>query len=162
MLAHPHSRHTRRRPCHDRPDARPRAGGPADRADPGPAGGGRAGRQLTYAELGTRADALAHALVAHGAAPDRPVGVLLPRGLDLVVTLLAVWRAGAAYLPLDPGHPSARLSGLIEQTGLTLIVTDHTGHPGSPQPAPPRYSPTLRPRRRGSRGPSRSRTGPRT
>ncbi|MFF9023615.1 amino acid adenylation domain-containing protein [Streptomyces eurythermus] len=87
-----------------------------------------AGRQLTYAELDARADALAHALVAHGAAPDRPVGVLLPRGPDLVVTLLAVWRAGAAYLPLDPGHPSARLSGLVGQTGLTLVVTDRAGH----------------------------------
>ncbi|MFF5469330.1 amino acid adenylation domain-containing protein [Streptomyces achromogenes] len=87
-----------------------------------------AGRQLTYAELDARADALAHALVAHGAAPDRPVGVLLPRGPDLVVTLLAVWRAGAAYLPLDPGHPPARLSGLVEQTGLTLVVTDRAGH----------------------------------
>ncbi|MEU5080425.1 MULTISPECIES: non-ribosomal peptide synthetase [Streptomyces] len=87
-----------------------------------------AGRQLTYAELDARADALAHALVAHGAAPDRPVGVLLPRGPDLVVTLLAVWRAGAAYLPLDPGHPSGRLSGLVGQTGLTLVVTDRAGH----------------------------------
>ncbi|MGW1650078.1 amino acid adenylation domain-containing protein [Streptomyces eurythermus] len=87
-----------------------------------------AGRQLTYAELDARADALAHALVAHGAVPDRPVGVLLPRGPDLVVTLLAVWRAGAAYLPLDPGHPSARLSGLVEQTGLALVVTDGAGH----------------------------------
>ncbi|MGW1598292.1 amino acid adenylation domain-containing protein [Streptomyces sp. NPDC002343] len=87
-----------------------------------------AGRQLTYAELDARADALAHALVAHGAAPDQPVGVLLPRGPDLVVTLLAVWRAGAAYLPLDPGHPPARLSGLVEQTGLTLVVTDPAGH----------------------------------
>ncbi|MFJ4712048.1 amino acid adenylation domain-containing protein [Streptomyces sp. NPDC088785] len=87
-----------------------------------------AGRQLTYAELGSRADALAHRLIARGAEPDRPVGVLLPRGVDLVVALLAVWRAGAAYLPLDPGHPPARLSGLVGRSGTALIVTDGAGH----------------------------------
>ncbi|MET7643285.1 amino acid adenylation domain-containing protein [Streptomyces sp. NPDC005426] len=86
-----------------------------------------AGRQLTYAELDARADALAHSLITHGALPGCPVGVLLPRGIDLVVALLAVWRAGAAYLPMDPGHPAARISGLTEQTGLALVVTDHAG-----------------------------------
>ncbi|MFF9315229.1 amino acid adenylation domain-containing protein [Streptomyces sp. NPDC014748] len=87
-----------------------------------------AGSQLTYAELDARADALAHRLIAHGATPDRPVGVLLPRGAELVIALLAVWRAGAAYLPLDPGHPQARLAGLVEQTGVGLVVTDAAGH----------------------------------
>ncbi|MBO1334091.1 non-ribosomal peptide synthetase [Streptomyces sp. VRA16 Mangrove soil] len=87
-----------------------------------------AGSQLTYAELDARADALAHRLVTRGAAPDQPVGVLLPRGVDLVVALLAVWRAGACYLPLDPGHPQARLAGLVERTGLGLVVTDTARH----------------------------------
>ncbi|MER5755693.1 amino acid adenylation domain-containing protein [Streptomyces sp. NPDC002088] len=87
-----------------------------------------AGSQLTYAELDARADALAHRLITRGATPDQPVGVLLPRGIDLVVALLAVWRAGAAYLPMDPGHPQARIAGLVEQTGIGLVVTDSAGH----------------------------------
>ncbi len=87
-----------------------------------------AGSQLTYAELDAGADALARRLITLGATPDQPVGVLLPRGTDLVVALLAAWRAGTAYLPLDPGHPQARIASLVEQTGIGLVVTDSAGH----------------------------------
>ena len=68
-----------------------------------------AGRTLTYAELAEQAGRLTHVLRACGVGPDVPVGILLPRGDDLVVTLLAVLLAGGAYVPLDPGHPVERL-----------------------------------------------------
>lgn len=80
-------------------------------------------RTLTYGELDRDANRLAHLLLRTGAGPDAPVGVLLRRGTRLAVTLLAVWKAGAAYVPLDPGHPPARTSALLADTGATVVVT---------------------------------------
>jgi enterobactin synthetase component F len=71
------------------------------------------GQTLSYAELEQRTRALALALRAHGAGPDRLVAVALPRSLDLLVALVAVLRAGAAYLPLDLAHPPERLARVV-------------------------------------------------
>ncbi|HET6707517.1 amino acid adenylation domain-containing protein, partial [Amycolatopsis sp.] len=71
------------------------------------------GAQLTYAELDARANTLARELVALGAGPDRRVAVAVPRSVDLVVALVAVVKAGAAYVPLDPDHPDARLAHVL-------------------------------------------------
>ncbi|MFC4492557.1 amino acid adenylation domain-containing protein [Streptomyces ovatisporus] len=79
-------------------------------------------RSLTYGELERDANQLAHLLISEGAAPGAPVGVCLHRGVHLVVSLLAVWKAGASYVPLDPGHPVARTSGVLTDTGVTLAV----------------------------------------
>ncbi|UUU22856.1 non-ribosomal peptide synthetase [Streptomyces sp. DSM 40750] len=81
------------------------------------------GRALTYGELDRRANRLAHLLLRTGAGPDAPVGVLLNRGTRLAVTLLAVWKTGAAYVPLDPGHPAARTSAVLADTGAAVVVT---------------------------------------
>jgi len=78
---------------------------------------------LTYRQLDERADRLAGALIEAGAAPDGVVGVHLRRGLDTVVALLATWRAGAAYLPLDPEHPGERLRWMIADSGARVVVT---------------------------------------
>ncbi|WP_025619576.1 non-ribosomal peptide synthetase [Salinispora cortesiana] len=75
------------------------------------------GETLTYRELIERADTLAHRLVAGGIRPDEPVAVVLPRSVELVVTLLAVLKAGAAYLPLDPADPPARIRQLLAVAG---------------------------------------------
>ncbi|MFJ5675173.1 amino acid adenylation domain-containing protein [Streptomyces sp. NPDC093097] len=85
--------------------------------------------RLTYAELDARAEALARRLRRHGAGPEERVGVLLDRGPDLVVALLAVWKAGAAYVPCDPCTPDARLRTLFTGAGCRLIVTEaaHAG-----------------------------------
>ncbi|MFE1407398.1 amino acid adenylation domain-containing protein [Streptomyces sp. NPDC058770] len=80
-------------------------------------------RTLTYGELDRDANRLAHLLLRTGAGPDAPVGVLLRRGTRLAVALLAVWKAGAAYVPLDPGHPPARTAALLADTGATVVVT---------------------------------------
>ncbi|NUP30314.1 MAG: AMP-binding protein, partial [Streptomycetaceae bacterium] len=82
---------------------------------------------LTYADLDARANRLAHALVGRGAAPGRLVGVALPRGADLVVAILAVLKSGAAYVPLDPDYPAARLAALVADVRPLLTVTtgDH-------------------------------------
>ena len=78
---------------------------------------------LTYRELDVRADRLAHALVARGVRAETAVGVCLPAGPDWVVALLAVLRAGAVYLPLDPSLPAARLAYLLTDSDAALVLT---------------------------------------
>jgi amino acid adenylation domain-containing protein len=80
--------------------------------------------RLSYAELDRRSNRLAHALRDRGIGPEDLVAVCLPRGTDLVVALLAVWKAGAAYAPLDPGHPRARLEWVLEDTAARVVLTD--------------------------------------
>ncbi|MDG6106862.1 amino acid adenylation domain-containing protein [Dactylosporangium aurantiacum] len=82
------------------------------------------GRHVTYRELAARVDRLAAHLRAAGAAPDRPVGVLLHRGIDLVVAIVAIVRSGAPYLPLDPDHPAERTGTVVRDAGAALVVTD--------------------------------------
>jgi amino acid adenylation domain-containing protein len=77
---------------------------------------------LTYGELALRIDDLAAQLVARGLGPGKIAGVLLERSLDLPVALLAVWRAGAAYLPLDPSFPKERLELMLEMAGADLLI----------------------------------------
>ncbi|WP_420128650.1 amino acid adenylation domain-containing protein [Longimicrobium sp.] len=79
---------------------------------------------LTYRELDARANRLARHLVRLGAGPEARVGVCLRRGPDMVVALLAVLKAGAAYLPLDPGYPAARLAYMLDDAGARLLVTE--------------------------------------
>ncbi|MFE5915222.1 amino acid adenylation domain-containing protein [Streptomyces wedmorensis] len=89
---------------------------------------------LTYAELDARADALAARLSAAGVRRGDTVGVLLGRGAPLVVTALAALKAGAAYLPLDPRLPEARIRLMLEDAGARLVATDrdHTPPEGTP------------------------------
>ncbi|MEU1513048.1 amino acid adenylation domain-containing protein [Streptomyces sp. NPDC005811] len=84
-------------------------------------------RKVTYRELSRAASLLAHRLRGLGAGPDAAVGVILERGVDLVVALLGIWKAGAAYVPMDPGHPAARLSGLVRDSGAALVIAE-PGH----------------------------------
>ncbi|MEV4286822.1 amino acid adenylation domain-containing protein [Nonomuraea bangladeshensis] len=88
-----------------------------------------AGNALTYAELATRADRLAAALCA---GPEDVVALALPRGLDLVAAVLAVWRSGAAYLPVDPGYPADRIALMLGDARAAVVVTDSAIAPGLP------------------------------
>ncbi len=84
------------------------------------AGGG----QVCYGELNGRANRLARVLVARGAAPESVVAVVLERGAGLVVALLAVAKAGAAFLLVDPGYPAGRISYLLGDARPVLVLTD--------------------------------------
>jgi len=80
--------------------------------------------QLTYAELDAKASMLAKQLLVQHNIAGKRVGVCLPRGIDLVINLLAVLKAGACYVPLDPNIPQARTEMIIEDGQLSLILLD--------------------------------------
>ncbi|MFZ2510976.1 MAG: amino acid adenylation domain-containing protein, partial [Gordonia sp. (in: high G+C Gram-positive bacteria)] len=82
------------------------------------------GGSLTYRELDERSDELAGGLLAAGAGPERLIGVGLERDNDLIVTLLAVVKTGAAYLPLDRSHPIDRLRTIVDDAVPAVVVTD--------------------------------------
>ncbi|MEU7187877.1 non-ribosomal peptide synthase/polyketide synthase [Streptomyces sp. NPDC045369] len=83
-----------------------------------------AGTTLTYAELDAAANRLARLAVRHGAGPERAVALALPRSAGLIVAVLAVLKAGAAYVPLDPAHPAERITCLLRDTRPVLLLTD--------------------------------------
>ena len=65
---------------------------------------------MSFAELNARANQLAHRLIELGAAPERPVGILMRRSLDLFTGLVAILKAGSAYVPMDTDYPPDRLA----------------------------------------------------
>ena len=79
--------------------------------------------QLTYRELNYRANQLAHYLQALGVGPEVLVGICVERSLALVVGLLGILKAGAAYIPLDPGYPKERLSFILEDSKVPVLLT---------------------------------------
>ncbi|MFD7705905.1 amino acid adenylation domain-containing protein [Streptomyces sp. NPDC059786] len=79
---------------------------------------------LTYAELNASANRLAHALTARGIGAEDVVALALPRSGRLVVALLAVLKAGAAYLPLDPAYPASRIADTVGDARPALLLTD--------------------------------------
>lgn len=92
-------------------------------------------KTLSYRVLEAQSNSLARRLIAAGAGPERTIGVALPRSLDLVVALLAVLKSGAAYLPLDPAYPAARLSYLMaDAQPVAIITTPETALPPTALP----------------------------
>jgi len=79
-------------------------------------------QQWTYNELNQHANRLGHALHKAAVQIDQPVALLAERGLDLLGMIVGSFKAGAGYLPLDPGLPAQRLSGIIEQSRTPLLV----------------------------------------
>ncbi|MFI6866089.1 amino acid adenylation domain-containing protein [Nocardia sp. NPDC050406] len=79
--------------------------------------------RCTAAEFGRRVDRLAHWLRARGVRRGSIVGVALPRSIEFVVSVFAVWRAGGVYVPLDPEHPAARLRDVIADAAPTVVLS---------------------------------------
>ncbi|HEX7240703.1 MAG TPA: amino acid adenylation domain-containing protein, partial [Longimicrobiaceae bacterium] len=82
-----------------------------------------AGETLTYAELDRRSNQLARALRARGVAPDTRVGVCVERSPEMVVALLGVLKSGGAFVPLDPAYPEDRLSWVLEDAAVPVLLT---------------------------------------
>ncbi|MBT3399427.1 MAG: amino acid adenylation domain-containing protein, partial [Rhodospirillaceae bacterium] len=81
------------------------------------------GTTLSYGELASRSNQLARYLVAQGAGPDKIVAIALDRSLEMVVSILGVLQSGAAYLPLDPALPAARLDYMLADSDAKLVIT---------------------------------------
>lgn len=79
--------------------------------------------RLTYVELDARANQLAHRLRELGVGPETLVGVALHRSAEMVVGLLGILKAGGAYVPLDPAYPKERLAIMVEDSGLSVLLT---------------------------------------
>ncbi|WP_455929671.1 amino acid adenylation domain-containing protein [Pseudomonas fluorescens] len=82
-----------------------------------------AGQRLTYTQLNRQANRLAHRLMNAGVGPDVLVGLAVERSIEMVVGLLAVLKAGGAYVPLDPEYPRERLAYMLEDSGVSMLLT---------------------------------------
>jgi len=78
---------------------------------------------LSYAELNQRANRLARLLISRGAGPDRFVAIAMPRSPDMIVAVLAVLKAGAAYVPVDPAYPPDRIAYMFSETSPVTVLT---------------------------------------
>ncbi|MCW6010645.1 amino acid adenylation domain-containing protein, partial [Micromonospora sp. CPCC 205371] len=95
-------------------------------------------RSLTYAELDAASNRLAHRLVAGGVGPEQVVGLVMPRSLEFVVGMLGVLKAGAAYLPVDPGYPAERIAFMCRDAGAERLLSAgdvFVDGPAGPPPA---------------------------
>ncbi|WP_044485925.1 non-ribosomal peptide synthetase, partial [Mycobacterium colombiense] len=88
-----------------------------------------AGRSMTYRELDEASNRLAHLLSGHGVGPGERVALLLSRSAEAIVAIMAVLKTGAAYLPIDPAHPDARIGFLLADAGpIAAISTAELAH----------------------------------
>ncbi len=81
-------------------------------------------RQLTYRELNNRSNQLAHYLRRHGVSTDVKVGICIDRSIEMVISVLAIIKAGAAYVPLDPEYPHERLRFMLEDAQCSVLLTN--------------------------------------
>jgi amino acid adenylation domain-containing protein len=101
------------------------------------------GDAVTYRDLNARANRLARALARAGVRPEARVGICGDRSIDMVAALLAVWKAGAAYVPMDPAYPEERLAFMLEDAGVEALVAG----PGTPESLARRVAAVVRPGR---------------
>lgn len=80
-------------------------------------------RRWTYAQLNVRANQLAHYLRKRGVGPDTLIGICADRSMDLIVGLLGVLKSGGAYVPMDPTYPAQRLSFMLRDSGVKVLLT---------------------------------------
>ena len=83
-------------------------------------------KQITYRELNRRANQLAHHLISLGIGPEKLVGICVERSIEMVVGLLGILKAGGAYVPLDPAYPKERLRFMLEDSQVSVLLTQET------------------------------------
>ena len=83
-------------------------------------------QSLTYSNLSKKINQLANYLIKKGVKSEMLVGISAERSIEMIISLLAVHRVGAAYVPLDPAYPADRLKYMVEDSGLKLILSNHT------------------------------------
>jgi amino acid adenylation domain-containing protein len=90
------------------------------------------GQSLRYAELDARANQLAHHLIRLGVGRGETVAISMERSADLLVAMLAVWKAGAAYVPVDPAYPQDRRAWMLADSRAAVVLTDSASEMGIP------------------------------
>lgn len=93
-------------------------------------------QSLTFDQINSRANQLARHLLARGLEPEARVGVMLPREPNALVAVLAVFKAGGCYVPLDPKYPAERLAFMLEDAGVSLLITEESLRAQLPEHAP--------------------------
>ena len=94
------------------------------------------GSSLSYSDLNLRANRLAHLLLRRGIGPEDLVAIALPRSSSMIISILAVLKAGAAYLPIDPSYPAERIAFLLEDAAPAAVITEGTIAARLPASAP--------------------------
>ncbi|NER91290.1 non-ribosomal peptide synthetase [Moorena sp. SIO3A2] len=92
-------------------------------------------QKLTYSQLNSKANQLAHYLQKLGVVPETLVGICIERSAEMVVGLLAILKAGGAYVPLDPNYPTSRINYMVEDAQLSIILTQEKWQHHLPQTA---------------------------
>ncbi len=82
-----------------------------------------AGQSLSYEQLDARSSAVAQRLLAAGLTPNDPVGIYFESSVEMVVAALGVWKAGGAYLPIDPAYPAERSAFILSDSGAPMLIT---------------------------------------
>src|SRR5690348_16368825 len=85
------------------------------------------GKRATYRDLNCRANQIARCLISLGVRPDSLVGLHVERSVEMVIGLLAIMKAGAAYVPLDPSYPPNRLRQMIKESRLEVLLSKGLG-----------------------------------
>ncbi|HVI48065.1 MAG TPA: amino acid adenylation domain-containing protein [Chitinophaga sp.] len=88
------------------------------------------GESVTYRQLNEQANQLAKVLREKGAGPDNIIGLMMERSASMVITLMAILKSGAAYLPIVPGLPDDRILAMLRDAGVTLVLTENAALPG--------------------------------
>ena len=83
-------------------------------------------QQLTYRELNEKANQLAHYLQQCGIGTESLVGICFERSVEMIVSIMGIWKAGAAYVPLDPSYPESRLRYILVDTKIQVLVTNES------------------------------------
>ena len=78
--------------------------------------------RVSYEELNRRANQLAHHLISYGAGEETRIGIYIERSIEMIVAVLGVLKAGAAYVPLDPAYPAERLAYMAEDAGVRVLL----------------------------------------
>jgi amino acid adenylation domain-containing protein len=119
------------------------------------------GRTLSFAELERMANRLARVLIAHGAGPDVPIAIMMPRSIEIVAAILAVLKAGSFYIPLDLSWPEGRLSQVeAEASSGTLAIVGDSGAAGAIFPRRLAFADLERAAAGQDEGPLKLRSGP--
>src|SRR5437867_4118682 len=94
-------------------------------------------QRLTYRELDRRADRLGRRLRGLGVGPETLVGLFVERSLEMVVGILGILKAGAAYVPIDPANPQERIAFVLTDANVTVLLTQRSLLAGLPSDSPP-------------------------